>query len=67
MQAIVALDAEVNQSADHDSRRVLCRLHGGGAKLDDEAALAITAGWVPYRSVGSWYLWRIADNAALGS
>jgi len=43
-------------------RRSLDLLHNGGDKLDDEAALAITARWAPYRSVGSWYLWRAVDG-----
>ncbi len=42
-------------------RNGMNRLHNGGAKLDDAATLAITARWAPYRSIGSWYLWRIAD------
>lgn len=45
-------------------RRGLNLLHNKGGKLDDEASLAITARWAPYRSVGSWYLWRMADTQA---
>jgi DNA-3-methyladenine glycosylase II len=46
-------------------RRGLNLLHNQGEKLDDEASLAITARWAPYRSVGSWYLWRRADTSGL--
>ena len=46
-------------------RRGLNLLHNKGEKLDDEASLAITARWAPYRSVGSWYLWRMADTKAV--
>ncbi len=46
-------------------RRGLNVLHNKGEKLDDEASLAITAKWAPYRSVGSWYLWRMADTKAV--
>ena len=45
-------------------RRGLNLLHNKGEKLDDEACLSITARWAPYRSVGSWYLWRMADTQA---
>jgi len=42
------------------------RLEGPGApkyeKLDEEATLKIAGRWAPYRSVASWYLWRIADG-----
>ena len=68
MFLIFALDRlDIFSLGDVGLRNGLNRLHGDGTKLDDEAALAITAGWAPYRSVGSWYLWRIADNTALGS
>jgi DNA-3-methyladenine glycosylase II len=47
-------------------RNGLNRLHNSGAKLDDEAALALTAKWAPYRSIGSWYLWRLTDSDLAG-
>jgi DNA-3-methyladenine glycosylase II len=46
-------------------RRGLNLLHNKGEKLSDEESLAITAKWAPYRSVGSWYLWRMADTKAV--
>jgi DNA-3-methyladenine glycosylase II len=46
-------------------RRGLNLLHNKGGKLSDEESLAITAKWAPYRSVGSWYLWRMADTKAV--
>ena len=46
-------------------RRGINVLHNKGEKLDDERTLAITAKWAPYRSVGSWYLWRLADTKAV--
>ena len=45
-------------------RRGLNLLHNKGEKLDEERSLAITAKWAPYRSIGSWYLWRLADTQA---
>jgi DNA-3-methyladenine glycosylase II len=48
-------------------RRGLNLLHNKGEKLDDEASLAITARWAPYRSIGSWYLWRMADTKAIAT
>ena len=32
------------------------------AALDEDATLAITARWAPFRSVASWYLWRMVDG-----
>lgn len=39
------------------------RLFNNGQKLDDEATLAVAAGWAPYRSIASWYLWRAMEAA----
>lgn len=67
MFLIFALDRlDLFSLGDVGLRNGLNRLHGGGDRLDDQTALAITARWAPYRSVGSWYLWRIADNTAIG-
>lgn len=43
-------------------RRSLNRLHNKGRTLSDARTLKITATWAPYRSVASWYLWRMSDN-----
>ncbi len=56
---------DVFSLGDAGLRRGLNLIHNHGEKLDDEATLAITARWAPYRSVGSWYLWRIADMKAV--
>jgi DNA-3-methyladenine glycosylase II len=45
-------------------RRGVNLLYGRGRKLSDKRTLAITARWAPYRSVASWYLWRMADPVA---
>ncbi|HEU0197187.1 MAG TPA: DNA-3-methyladenine glycosylase 2 family protein [Nevskiaceae bacterium] len=42
-------------------RRGVEKLHNRGAKLDVEATRAITERWAPWRSIASWYLWRIDD------
>ena len=42
-------------------RNNINRLYNNGEKLDDEATLAITERWRPYRSVASWYLWKLTD------
>ena len=33
-----------------------------GAKLDEPATLEIVQRWAPYRSLASWYLWRVTDS-----
>ncbi|TXH06339.1 MAG: DNA-3-methyladenine glycosylase 2 family protein [Nevskiaceae bacterium] len=43
-------------------RRSVNRLYNGGEPLDDDATLALTERWKPYRSVASWYLWRLIDG-----
>lgn len=42
-------------------RRSVNQLYGKGRRLSDRRTLAITRVWSPYRSVASWYLWRVAD------
>lgn len=43
-------------------RRSVDRLYNGDKKLSDEKTLRITRQWAPYRSVASWYLWRMIDG-----
>lgn len=43
-------------------RRGVNILYNGGRKLSDRKTLAITRQWAPYRSVASWYLWRLTDK-----
>jgi DNA-3-methyladenine glycosylase II len=43
-------------------RRSVNRLYARGRKLGDRRTLAITKAWAPYRSVASWYLWRLGDE-----
>ena len=63
MFLIFALDRlDIFSLGDVGLRNGLNRLHNGGARLDDAASLAQVACWAPYRSVGSWYLWRILDG-----
>lgn len=63
MFLIFAMDRlDIFSMGDVGLRRSLDRLHNGGEKLEDEATLALTARWAPYRSVGSWYLWRMVDG-----
>ncbi|HUS24434.1 MAG TPA: DNA-3-methyladenine glycosylase 2 family protein [Candidatus Binatia bacterium] len=42
-------------------RRGVDRLYGKGRALSDRRTLAITRPWAPYRSIASWYLWRLSD------
>jgi DNA-3-methyladenine glycosylase II len=66
MFLIFAMDRlDIFSLGDAGLRRGLNLIHNRGEKLDDEASLAITARWAPYRSIGSWYLWRMADTKAV--
>ncbi len=42
-------------------RRGITLLYGGGRAVSERRMLAITRRWAPYRTVASWYLWRVAD------
>lgn len=42
-------------------RNAVNTLYNDGAKLDESATAAITDRWAPWRSVASWYLWRLTD------
>ena len=43
-------------------RNCINKLYNDGDALDEEETLAITDRWAPYRSVASWYLWRVIDG-----
>lgn len=42
-------------------RRGINMLYNKGKPLSEARTLKITKKWAPYRSVASWYLWRVAD------
>lgn len=63
MFLIFALDRlDIFAMGDVGLRRAVDRLHNGGARMDIEQTAAITARWAPWRSVASWFLWRIDDG-----
>lgn len=74
MFAIFALDRiDIFSLGDVGLRNGMNRLHGKRVgkqangkpiheKLDDEATLRKAKRWAPYRSVASWYLWRMTDG-----
>ncbi len=72
MYLMFAMDRlDIFSMGDIGLRNALNRIHGNfsgrgdaatGEKLDDDATLAITARWAPYRSIASWYLWRLTDG-----
>jgi DNA-3-methyladenine glycosylase II len=37
------------------------RLYNGGEKMTKEEVLAVGEVWRPYRSLGTWYMWRVLD------
>ncbi|HEY9547297.1 MAG TPA: DNA-3-methyladenine glycosylase 2 family protein [Solimonas sp.] len=42
-------------------RRGINMLYNKGKPVSEARTLKITRKWAPYRSVASWYLWRVAD------
>lgn len=37
------------------------RLYNGGEKLGKAEVMAVGEAWRPYRSLGTWYMWRVLD------
>ena len=37
------------------------RHYNDGERMPKEAVLAVSDVWRPYRSVGTWYMWRVLD------
>ncbi len=65
MYLIFALDRlDIFAMDDLGLRRSVSRLYAKGRKLSDRRTLTITRAWAPYRSVASWYLWRLGDDDA---
>ena len=63
MYLIFALDRlDIFAMDDVGLRRGVNRLYGNGRKLSDRRTLAITKPWAPYRSIASWYLWRLGNE-----
>ncbi len=53
---------DVMATADVGLQRGLQILHELDSKPDQPQMLNLTEIWKPYRSIGSWYLWRLADE-----
>lgn len=53
---------DVFSMGDVGLRNSINRLYADGARLDARATRAITDAWAPWRSIASWYLWRVADG-----
>jgi DNA-3-methyladenine glycosylase II len=63
MYIMFALDRlDVFAMDDVGLRNGVNRLYNKGRKLSDKRTLAIAKKWAPYRSVASWYLWRLGDE-----
>ena len=63
MYLIFALDRlDIFAMDDVGLRNSVNRLYGNGRRLSDRRTLAIIRPWAPYRSVASWYLWRLGNE-----
>lgn len=63
MFLIFALDRiDIFAIGDAGLRRSVNRLYNDGQRMEAGATDMIVRRWVPYRSVASWYLWRLVDG-----
>lgn len=63
MMLIFALNrADIFSLGDAGLRRAINLVYNDGRKLNDTRTLKLARTWAPYRSVASWYLWRVADG-----
>lgn len=63
MFLIFALDRiDIFAMGDAGLRRSINRLYNDGHRMEDEATDRVTQRWAPFRSVASWYLWRLIDG-----
>jgi DNA-3-methyladenine glycosylase II len=63
MFVMFALDRlDVFSLGDVGLRNGVNKLFNQGVKLDERDTLEIVERWAPYRSVASWYLWRLTDG-----
>ena len=63
MFMIFAMDRiDIYSMGDVGLRNGVNKLFNKGLKLDERATLEIVERWAPYRSVASWYLWRLVDG-----
>ena len=63
MYLIFALDRlDIFAMDDVGLRNSVNRLYGNGRKLSDRRTRQVVQPWAPYRSVASWYLWRLGNE-----
>lgn len=63
MFLIFALDhIDIFAMGDAGLRRSINRLYNGGQKMGAEETAIVVGHWTPYRSIASWYLWRLIDG-----
>ncbi|MCH9827508.1 MAG: DNA-3-methyladenine glycosylase [Pseudomonadota bacterium] len=63
MVLIFAFDRlDIFSMGDVGLRRAINHIYHAGEKLGDAETLALSETWAPYRSVASWYLWRLVDG-----
>ena len=63
MYLMFALDRlDIFAMDDVGLRNSINRLYAKGRKLSDRRTLQIVKPWAPYRSVASWYLWRLGNE-----
>lgn len=63
MFLIFALDRlDIFSMGDVGLRNAVNRLYNKGRPLNDARTLKLTRQWAPFRSIASWYLWRLTDG-----
>ena len=60
------LRADVFPMGDIGAIRTMERLYNNGESLDKGDIIRIAESWKPYRTVATWYLWRMTDPDPVG-
>lgn len=64
MFLIFALDRpDIFSMGDVGLRNAVNRVYNKGRPFNDARTLKLSARWAPWRSVASWYLWRVIDDS----
>ena len=60
------LRADIFPMGDIGAIRTIERLYNNGEPMDKSEITKITESWKPFRTVATWYIWRMTDPDPVG-